>query len=56
VIVSAVSFKNNLYEGNTLEPALEQVSEITGKTFDSVLVDKGYRGRKNVAGTNVMIP
>ena len=26
--------------GNTLEPALEQVSEMTGKTFENVLVDK----------------
>jgi IS5 family transposase len=56
VIVSAVSFKENLYDGDTLEPALEQASEMTGKTFESVLVDKGYRGRKNVAGTDVVIP
>ena len=40
VIVSAVSFKNNLYDGDTLKPALEQVSEMTGKSFESVLVDK----------------
>jgi IS5 family transposase len=56
VIVSAVSFKENLYDGDTLEPALEQASEMTGKTFDSVLVDKGYRGRKNISGTDVAIP
>ena len=36
VIVSAVSFKNNLYDGDTLKPALEQVSEMTGKSFESV--------------------
>lgn len=56
VIVSAVSFRENLYDGDTLEPALEQASSMTGKTFDSVLVDKGYRGRKNVSGTDVVIP
>ena len=56
VIVSAVSFKENLYDGDTLEPALEQASQMTGKTFSSVLVDKGYRGRKNVSGTEVVIP
>ena len=56
VIVSAVSFKENLYDGDTLEPALEQASCMTGKTFESVLVDKGYRGRKNVGGTDVVIP
>ena len=56
VIVSAVSFTANLYDGDTLESALEQTASMTGKTFDSVLVDKGYRGRKNVAGTDVVIP
>ena len=56
VIVSAVSFKENLYDGDTLDPALEQASQMTGKTFSSVLVDKGYRGRKNVSGTEVVIP
>ena len=56
VIVSAVSFKNNLYDGDTLKPALEQVSEMTGKSFESVLVDKGYRGVKNVVGVDVVIP
>ena len=56
VIVSAVSFKENLYDGDTLEPALEQASCMTGKTFKSVLVDKGYRGRKNVSGTEIVIP
>lgn len=56
VIVSAVSFKENLYDGNTLEPALEQVSEMTGKSFESVLVDRGYRGVKTVSGVQVVIP
>lgn len=56
VIVSAVSFKENLYDGDTLKPALEQASCMSGKIFSSVLVDKGYRGRKNVSGTDVVIP
>lgn len=56
VIVSAVSFKDNLYDGDTLAPALEQVRSMTGKTFGSVLVDKGYRGRKSLGGTDVVIP
>ena len=56
VIVSAVSFKENLYDGDTLEPALQQASSMAGKIFKSALVDKGYRGRKNVNGTDVIIP
>ena len=37
----------NLYDGDTLEPALEQASEMTGKTC-SVLVTKAF-------GTEVVI-
>lgn len=56
VIVSAVSFKDNLYDGDTLDPAMEQCEAMTGKVFESVLVDKGYRGKKEVRGTDVVIP
>jgi len=41
VIVSAVSFKDNRYDGDTLAPALEQAESMSEKSFDSVLVDKG---------------
>lgn len=56
VIVSPVSFKQNLYDGDTLEPALEQVGAMTGKSFNSVLVDKGYKGREQIGETCVVIP
>jgi IS5 family transposase len=56
VIVSAVSFSENLYDGDTLGCALVQASQMSGKTFKSVLVDRGYRGRSEVEGTRVVIP
>ncbi|CAA6680250.1 Unannotated [Lentimonas sp. CC4] len=48
VIVSAVSFEENLYDGDTLTPAFEQAEAMSGKFFESVLVDEGYRGRREV--------
>ena len=56
VIVSAVSFEDNRYDGDTLAPALEQAEAMSEKSFDSVLVDKGYRGRKQIGKTKVVIP
>lgn len=56
VIVSAVSFKENLYDADTLEAALKQASSMTGRSFRSVLVDKGYRGRQRVCNTDLVIP
>ncbi|MEM7673388.1 MAG: IS5 family transposase [Verrucomicrobiota bacterium] len=56
VIVSAVSFEDNIYDGDTLEPTLAQGAELCGKTFDNAYVDRGYRGRRCVGETRVIIP
>ena len=56
VIVSAVSFADNLYDGDTLEDTLALAQVHTGKTFKSVLVDRGYRGQKRVGQTDVLLP
>jgi len=56
VIVGAKSFEENLYDGDTLEPALLQVRGITGKWPRNCLVDKGYRGRPQVVDTKIELP
>lgn len=56
VIVSAVSFEENLYDGDTLEPTLARGTELCGKTFDNAYVDRGYRGRSHVGETRIIIP
>ena len=56
VVVSAVSFAENLYEGDTLEDTLALAQVHTGKTFKSVLVDRGYRGQKRIGHTEVLLP
>ena len=56
VIVGAKSFKENLYDGDTLDPALWQVRRITGKWPRNCLVDKGYRGRPEVVDTKIELP
>ena len=40
--VSEVSLKENLYDVDTLNPALKQAAFMTGKTFGSALLDKVY--------------
>lgn len=55
VIVGALGFRNE-YDGHTLEPTLEQVERLTGKTTKIVKVDRGYRGKKQVGETNILIP
>lgn len=56
VIVGAVAHEENLYDGDTLRPALEQTKVITGQQPAKAIVDRGYRGRKEVDGTEVLLP
>lgn len=55
VIVGAKGFRNE-YDGHTLEPALEQVERLTGKTPKRAKVDRGYRGKKQIGKTEILIP
>ncbi|MBZ0243419.1 MAG: transposase [Bacteroidales bacterium] len=54
IIVGAVSFRGNPYDGNTLEPTLLQSERLRGIKADKALVDEGYRGRANIAGAEVL--
>jgi len=56
IILGAIAFEGNPYDGHTLEPQLEQVSHLTGRLPEVVLVDRGYKGRKSVLGVEIMMP
>lgn len=56
IIVGAMAFKENLYDGDTLLPQLEQVQALTGQLPQTGITDRGYRGRKNVLGVDILIP
>jgi transposase, IS5 family len=56
IIVGAMSLPGNPYDGHTLESVLNQVSELQGSRPESCLVDRGYRGVKEVGGTQIVIP
>jgi len=56
VIVGAVAHEENLYDGDALRPALQQTKIITGQQPARAIVDRGYRGRKTVDGTEVLLP
>lgn len=55
VILGASSFRNE-YDGHTIEKSLEQVSRLTGKSIKRLAGDRGYRGRKEINGTQILIP
>lgn len=56
VIVGAMSFERNPYDGNTLPIALEQVERLTGQRPKVAIADMGYRGRRQIGATEVVTP
>jgi len=56
IIVGAMTFKTNLYDGHTLEDVLEQTRNLTGKTPKTATVDRGYKGKQNMGATHINIP
>jgi IS5 family transposase len=56
LIVGALAFEKNYYDGHTLHDAIEQVKKIANWVPKISLCDRGYRGKKQVGDTEIMIP
>jgi len=56
IIIGALAFTKNLYDGDTLEPQLEQVERVAGYRPKVAIVDRGYRGKKHVFDTLIFTP
>lgn len=56
IIIGALAFNDNIYDGDTLGPQLEQVERVAGYQPKTAIVDRGYRGRSHVSGTQICMP
>jgi IS5 family transposase len=56
VIIGAINIEKNDYDAHTLLPAIEQQQRLTGIQLKNNFVDRGYRGIREVLGTNIIIP
>lgn len=55
IIVGAKSFRNE-YDGDTLKGVLAQISAVRGHAPETAFCDRGFRGRKKVDGTAIVLP
>ena len=55
VIIGAINIPLNDYDAHTLEPAITQQQRLTRHVLKNDYVDRGYRGVKNVLGTNIIV-
>lgn len=56
IVVGAMAFEENIYDGHAIEPQLAQVEDLLGRLPETALVDRGCKGRKNIMGVNIKIP
>jgi Transposase domain (DUF772). len=56
IIVGVKSFSHNEYDGDTLKSILPQVEEIRSKAPLRALCDRGFRGRKHIGNTDIVLP
>ena len=56
IIVGAKNFSYNAYDGDTLKEVLSQVQTIRGCVPETSFCDRGFRGRKHVGGTAIVLP
>lgn len=55
IILGAMLFRNE-YNGHTIEPLLAQVERLTERKIKVLAGDRGYRGKKKVNRTKIMVP
>ncbi len=56
IIVGVVSHENNQYDGDTLAEVLGHIQRARGVQVEQAVCDRGYRGRKTVGSTNIILP
>lgn len=56
IIVGVKNFNGNPNDSKTLVPALEIAEKISGLKFKNAIVDRGYKGKKEVNGTIIVTP
>ena len=56
IIVGAMTFEENFYDGHTLDVVLKQTQTLTGNYPKTATVDRGYKGTQKVESTSIIRP
>ena len=56
IIVGVVSHASNIHDGHTLPEVLEHIEQSRHKPVKQATCDRGYRGQKEVNGTEIVLP
>ena len=56
IIVATMAHEENVYDGHTLPEMLDQTEAVTAQRPDKAIVDRGYRGTRQVGSTEILVP
>jgi len=56
IVVGAIAFEDNPYDGHTLDEHLDQTEYLTQSRPRIGIVDRGYKGKKEIKGTQIISP
>lgn len=56
IVIGAIAFENNPFDGHTLDEHLSQTEQLTGKRPKVAIVDRGYRGKTKIGSTEIISP
>jgi IS5 family transposase len=56
IITAVKAFKENPYDGHTIEPLLEQMERTGQRLPEEIIYDRGGKGRKEIKGVKILIP
>ena len=56
IILSAVNHPQNIHDSHTLEDVLTKASEVRETAIEEAVCDRGYRGKKEVADVQIVLP
>ena len=56
IIVGVVSHDKNMHDSHTLPDILDHIKQSRGQSAKEAVCDKGYRGKRNVNGTEIILP
>ena len=56
IIVGAKNYSENVYDGDTLSELLSQLKIVRGKPAEKAYCDRGFRGRKRIGDTEIVLP
>jgi len=56
IITAVKAFKENPYDGHTIEPLLEQMERNGQQLPNAIIYDRGGKGKKEIKGVKILIP